>query len=383
MDIINFASLQIINWLGIYFLHSTVLFIMAIGARKIVQSLKIKELMLRFALFGPILTSTVQVATGWGFKVSGLESFTQPDYLAVHGTSAPSLMSPFWPTACIGLWIVVSAFLVIRHLNAYRSLMQFVCAKDYHHHQFYEWAGRNSDLFEHSGKIEFWFSSQTISPFVHAGNKILVPELAFEKLNDQELRSTIAHELAHIARADWYWLQAYCLIRFVFFFQPLNKLTCHALIKNTETICDAQALRVTNDQKSLAKSILEIASWRHMKVALVSGMAFHSSFLSERINAIACGKPLSNHSNWLAWLMFVPVSAICIFSTPTFSAPLQVAESVNPKAAPVSDASSLPRQDEPYEIDVNVPVETEVDPYSIEVNIELNIEKEIELNPLK
>lgn len=385
MDSINTASLQILSWLGIYFLHSTVVFILIQVAQRVIQSPEAKEQTLRFALFGPLLTSTIQVMTGWGFEVSGIESLSQLDQSIISRTSTASMIDLYWPTTCVLAWVIISGLLILRHLNEYRSFMQFVSVKDQYQWQYEKWMDLNSDLFVHAGKIEFLFSDQVISPFVHLGNKIVMPELAFKKLDDIELRSTIAHEIAHIERKDWYWLQAYQLIRSVFFFQPLHAITGRTLIRNSEIICDARAVRLTHDQKSLARSILEIATWKYYDTSLVSGMGFQSSFLSDRIHAITDSKTQSRHNKWLVWSILVSFFSICIFTTPVFSVQPVTSGSTKTKGVPALFVNSIPKHSEPYEIDINVPVGLEVDPDSEEVNIDINIENEIEieLNPLK
>lgn len=391
MDFIIGSSLQILIWLGSYLLHSTLLFIIVFGALKMVSSNESKEHLLRFSMFGGVITSLIQITTGWGYK------FSSPDGSMIQmgdaaSTASPStLLSLHWPIICLVLWIMISITLIFRYLATYRLFIRSVKTLT-NNQQFEKWIVRNHDLLTHGKKFEFLFSQEMISPFVHAGNKIIIPELALTKLNDRELRSMLAHEMAHVVRHDWYWLQVYQLIQSIFFFQPLNFITKRMLIRNTETICDSRAVHVTHDKKSLARSILEIATWSGLKnVPLVSGMAFQTSFLTERINAIIDSKAPVKNRKWISALILLNSSVFCIATTPVFPTEQQDPGFERRKGASMLRTDSILKQGKPYEIEVYVPMEKEVEvpagsestESSTKIDVDLHVENKIELNPIK
>lgn len=91
---------------------------------------------------------------------------------------------------------------------------------------------------------------------------IVLPRRAAEDLPADELRSLLAHELAHLVRGDSAWL---CISRVVcscLAFQPLNHLARREWQRAAEFLCDTWAVRRTGAPLALARCLTEVAGWK-------------------------------------------------------------------------------------------------------------------------
>ncbi|MGQ0637347.1 MAG: M56 family metallopeptidase [Planctomycetaceae bacterium] len=91
---------------------------------------------------------------------------------------------------------------------------------------------------------------------------IVLPARAERDLSDDELRSLLAHELAHLVRGDNWWLLASNAICALGSFQPLNHLARREWQRAAEYLCDAWAVSRTGEPLALARCLTEVAGWR-------------------------------------------------------------------------------------------------------------------------
>jgi len=127
------------------------------------------------------------------------------------------------------------------------------------------------------------------SPILIGDSEICLPTKAIQNLDDTQMEGMIAHELAHIARKDYYWTFGITLLNSIFFFQPLNRLAIKEIKNTNELLCDAWAANLTGDNLALAKCLLTVAEWvKHKPYShtLVAGMSLKKSDLSERIQSL-------------------------------------------------------------------------------------------------
>jgi TonB family protein len=71
--------------------------------------------------------------------------------------------------------------------------------------------------------------------------RILLPVTA-DEWSDDQIRIVLAHELAHIARGDWFAQLAAEVLRTVYWFNPLLWITCRRLRAESECACDDAVL---------------------------------------------------------------------------------------------------------------------------------------------
>ncbi|MGE5617813.1 MAG: M56 family metallopeptidase [Sphingomonadaceae bacterium] len=87
---------------------------------------------------------------------------------------------------------------------------------------------------------------------------VLLTTALVDMLDDEELEAVIAHELAHVRRRD-NWLGWLLLgLRLVSFYNPVAWLTFHRIGHDMESVCDAEAGRVTGKPLALASALLKV-----------------------------------------------------------------------------------------------------------------------------
>jgi Zn-dependent protease with chaperone function len=91
---------------------------------------------------------------------------------------------------------------------------------------------------------------------------IVLPSRALADLSVDELRSLLAHELAHLARGDAAWLWISRCVCSCLAFQPLNHFARREWQRAAEYLCDNWAIHRTGSPLALARCLTEIASWR-------------------------------------------------------------------------------------------------------------------------
>ncbi len=90
-----------------------------------------------------------------------------------------------------------------------------------------------------------------------------LPQRAAHDLPEAELRTLLAHELAHLVRGDSTWLLISRLVCSCLAFQPLNHLARREWQRAAEYLCDGWAVsRTTGTPLALARCLTEVAGWR-------------------------------------------------------------------------------------------------------------------------
>jgi beta-lactamase regulating signal transducer with metallopeptidase domain len=163
------------------------------------------------------------------------------------------------------------------------------------------------------------------------------------QLRDDELRALLAHEVAHVRRADAFWLWLGAILQALLPWQILLWPARRRLHLVAELRCDAEASR-SSSPTAVAECLLEVASWRRPQAglpALASGMAARPSALRRRVEAVLEGPRAGR----------VPVAAalglsLAMLATATAAAPgVRTARSEpGPRAEPAaaSAASAAP-----------------------------------------
>ena len=118
---------------------------------------------------------------------------------------------------------------------------------------------------------------------------VLLPKTLSARLTPSQVRAVLAHETAHLRRADPLWTAALSGFCQVLFFQPLNFLVLRQWRRACEEVCDAEAVRETLEPLSLARSLLELSrllpNHAHAPVAPMTSSAA-GSHLSTRVKAL-------------------------------------------------------------------------------------------------
>jgi len=131
-------------------------------------------------------------------------------------------------------------------------------------------------------------SAALASPVALARGEIVVPERALTRLQPGELETLLAHELAHLARRDPWWLLGLNVLRRALWLQPFLGLVTARSMEAAELRCDELAARWTRRELALARCLAEVATWVEGRPAasLVAGMAERPSALVERVERL-------------------------------------------------------------------------------------------------
>jgi len=284
----------IASWILTYLIHSTVLlgaawlFSRVLGDRR----LALQETILRTALIGGLLTTTLQV--GFGVEPVGgsvdITAFFRTKVISASDSAAtgviardtglsptPGIRSTLdsWPVALLSLWVVGSllALLVLarsivdlrlllktRRIRPGGQLLDRLAAA---------MGLRKSVRLSTSAAIAVPFATGIKQP------EICCPERV-EDLAKEHQKSLFAHELAHLARRDPAWQLLYRLGEAIFSLQPLNRLVRRRLEEIAEHLADERAVACTGDRLGLARCLVVVAHWGISDVPGLPATAFAS-----------------------------------------------------------------------------------------------------------
>ena len=97
---------------------------------------------------------------------------------------------------------------------------------------------------------------------------ILLPASALTTLTPQQLEAVLAHELAHIRRADYLWNILQTMIETLFFFHPAVWWVGASLRQQRELCCDDLAIAACADPDLYATALLALEEHRAQTIAL-------------------------------------------------------------------------------------------------------------------
>ncbi len=321
------STATITSWLLTYLIHSTVLLGAAWLATRILgdRRLALQETLLRTALIGGLLTTTLQV--GFGVEpVSGALAIADPSRtvsvetggstpsgvvesnIAVSPTPAFSRTLDSWPVALLSLWGLGSilALLVLgRSIFDLRRLLKtrrFRPTGRLLDRLAATMGMRKSVRLSTSAAIAVPFATGIRRPEICCPDRI--HDLAFEYQN-----SLFAHELAHLARRDPAWQLLYRLGEAFLFLQPLNRLVRRRLEEIAEHLTDERAVACTGDRLGLARCLVVVAHWGISDAPGVPATAFASGpRLDRRVRHLISGA-VGQHRNarWTSPLLIALV----------------------------------------------------------------------------
>src|SRR5215470_3072717 len=111
---------------------------------------------------------------------------------------------------------------------------------------------------------------------------ILLPITALTSLSPEQLEVVLAHELAHIRRADYFWNILQTMIETLFFFHPAVWWLSHRLREQRELCCDDIAVETCHDPAVYATALLRLEEQRKTHLHLAMALDGNQSRLSLR-----------------------------------------------------------------------------------------------------
>lgn len=114
------------------------------------------------------------------------------------------------------------------------------------------------------GRIRLLASDKHCEPIAYGLFRwtIVLPEGAEDRLEPNELKALLAHEVAHLVRGDVRWLWIGRVLCTCCAFQPLNFLARRHWQQAAEYLCDDWALERGIRSISLARCLTRVAEWR-------------------------------------------------------------------------------------------------------------------------
>lgn len=111
---------------------------------------------------------------------------------------------------------------------------------------------------------------------------ILLPITALTSLSPEQLEVVLAHELAHIRRADYFWNILQTMIETLFFFHPAVWWLSHRLREQRELCCDDIAVETCHDPATYATALLRLEEQRKTHLHLAMALDGNQSRMSLR-----------------------------------------------------------------------------------------------------
>ncbi|HEY4588717.1 MAG TPA: M56 family metallopeptidase, partial [Thermoanaerobaculia bacterium] len=394
----SFAG-QAVAWMLTYLLHSTLLLGLAWLASKPLSrwSVAAEEMVWKLALVGALFTAPLQLAAGWqplagqwrladlggtaavatapsesvgaGLVSARVEASSIPA-ISSHAvrshavranpkalpapSAAPSRSLPSIATLILAAWALGALVLLAAFGRSYLRLGRRLRSRPRVvggdlHAQLRTLAGQaglgDAVRLSCSYRVPVPLAIGLREP------EICVPPRALVGLTEEQQEGMLAHELAHLARRDPFWLVLGQGLACVLFFQPLNWVARRRLREISEMLSDEWAVARTGRPLSLAGCLAEVAGWSVRVPSLpVPSMADRPSSLGRRIRRLLDETRLPEspvRRAWLAAVMGVLVIAVAA-AAPAVSAarPDEPLQPKKPAAShvevDVNDATDVP-----------------------------------------
>ncbi|MEO7062504.1 MAG: M56 family metallopeptidase, partial [Dokdonella sp.] len=184
-----------------------------------------------------------------------------------------------------------------------------------------------------------------MSPIAARGGRIVLPGWALDLLDREQVRAMLAHETAHVARRDPVWKLATAFWCATLWFLPLAAVARRRLDEVAELACDAWAANHLGDGRSLAECLAECAEQRvrGFDAKLAPAMAHRDSPLLQRIDQLIEGTPLNtNFSRTRAGVACALALLLAAFALPGFTLSGALAQVAPPPTPPVPPAPPAP-----------------------------------------
>ncbi len=233
---------------------------------------------------------------------------------------------------CVLAYVFISAMILLKVLfSNLRVCLTTICAErsyqnnwcsviNFHRIRF--WMPNNVQL-RHSRHIRSPMTWGIINPV------ILIPTSALN-WDEELIKSTVLHELAHIKRRDWLTQQLAWCVCAIYWINPLTWKTLDYLHCSAETAADDMALSTGLKKIHYAENLLNVAKglcrFKHSNYASLS-ITGKSSELANRITAIL--NPKGIHTPVSGKPLFLTLTLILFFLLPLTSIQANYRQKVN------------------------------------------------------
>jgi len=245
------------------------------------------------------------------------------------------------------LWVVGVFGLALRHLGGWllisrlrRQALQPAPAET--QHQF----ARIATAFGLGKRVALRISGAIAGPVTVGAfrSMVLLPLTAVTGLSNDELEVVLAHELAHVRRADFMWNVLQSVVETLFFFHPAVWWISNRVRQERELCCDDMALEICPDPVVYANALFRLEQQRATRMHLAMALDGHQprTTLRNRIARILGEPEVTQKSARPVSLAAVAASAIVL----AISAP-QLVAGLHPVQAETVAASHEQTSPEP------------------------------------
>ncbi|MCC7466457.1 MAG: M48 family metalloprotease, partial [Saprospiraceae bacterium] len=119
---------------------------------------------------------------------------------------------------------------------------------------------------------------------------ILLPIGMVNRLSTAEVEAILAHELAHIARRDWFFHLLQAFVESLFYYHPAVWWISGIIHRERENACDDAALALTGNPIAFAKALVQVQELATPALSMALGGKRHS--LLERVKRILNQAPV-------------------------------------------------------------------------------------------
>jgi hypothetical protein len=148
---------------------------------------------------------------------------------------------------------------------------------------------------------------------------VILPASALLALTPEQLESVLAHELAHIQRADYFWNLIQTMVETLFFFHPAVWWLGGRLRHHRELCCDDAAVKACCDPLIYATALLRLEERRTQQLSLAMALDGHrsSSTLRARISRLLSETDTGQPPRELVPLPLAAIGALFLFALVT------------------------------------------------------------------
>ena len=195
-------------------------------------------------------------------------------------------------------------------------------------------------------------SSTLDTPCVIRYDTIALSDRCDRELSDDELGAVLAHEVAHVGRADVIWLAGLRLLTACLWLQPLNRVALRGFLDASELVCDDWALTRTCQPLGLARSISRVAEWALAPRAAMQGVVGMAGAdgrtLSGRIRRILSGRKIQEPASRIRRAFAASALVLPLLLLPTVPSPVARRAAIFIQRVAVMDGATVTEEHEAF-----------------------------------
>jgi beta-lactamase regulating signal transducer with metallopeptidase domain len=138
-------------------------------------------------------------------------------------------------------------------------------------------------------------------------NNIYISRGVIEKLNTEQLKGIILHEIAHIERNKKNYILIIYILRIISFFNPIILYEFRRLLQEEEKICDLWARKQLKNKRALAEALYILYIKNRKKYIKATNFKEYSAYynMKKRIRDLRVIENCDNHYTLLALIIMI------------------------------------------------------------------------------